>query len=114
MKLYELIELMDDSQRVEILDGDGRLAGEYNGKDSIDSELDDCDVYRIIARDNTIRFIAEIPTKTVSFSARVSYKGGARFISCGHEYRNGGSGSPCDSLEQAIDFFNRELRKEVN
>lgn len=33
----------------------------------------------------------------------------SRFISCGYEYGNGGAGSPCDTIDEAIEFFRRYL-----
>lgn len=32
----------------------------------------------------------------------------ARFISCGYSYKLGGSGSPCRTIEKAIEFFQKE------
>jgi len=34
---------------------------------------------------------------------------GVRFISCGWDYKTGGAGSPCDSIDEAVSFFERHL-----
>ena len=43
-----------------------------------------------------------------------SVKGGARFIGCDYDYHNGGCGQPCDSLDEAIKFFKKELGRMAN
>ena len=39
---------------------------------------------------------------------------GELFISVGYNYTHGGGGSPCDSFEEAIDYFKRTLERQRN
>lgn len=61
-------------------------------------------------QDELFGFVATY--KKVKFTLRFSryWQTEKHFISCGYGTHTGGAGSPCDSLEEAIRFFERGLK----
>ena len=56
------------------------------------------------------KFFLEFHLSKYNTKASVSSeKNGKTFLSCGAIWTHGGSGSPCDSLEEAIKFYKRYI-----
>lgn len=48
MKLYELLDVLGEYDRVKISDSEGKVIAEYDGKDSIPAILNGADVLRVL------------------------------------------------------------------
>lgn len=46
---------------------------------------------------------------TSTYNLKDDAKNGQHFISCDISYNGGGAGSPCDSLEEAVRFFRKQI-----
>lgn len=57
------------------------------------------------------RFVLDIHYDHYSTSWKSDDANGGLFISVGYDYSHGGGGSPCDSLEEAIDYFKRTIER---
>lgn len=66
-------------------------------------------------RDDLWGYVAKIKDiqYTVHFSNYTMLDNNDRFISCGYGNNKGGAASPCDSLEEAVQFFKTALKRHT-
>ena len=60
MKLIDLLSITDESTNVNVYDLEGNKVAFYDGKNSIDEEYNEIEVYRISAKSNSLEVTLQI------------------------------------------------------